>query len=118
MLDELKIKQVVINLLSNAIKFTPNDGDIIISATLEPQLLTIDIKDSGPGIPDIHKKAIFERFFQVHNENSNKDPGSGLGLAISKHFIEMHGGTIEIRNESDGARFTCCIPVDCSIHGA
>ena len=113
LLDELKIKQVLLNLLSNAIKFTPNHGEVSISAAINANQLIIDIKDSGPGILDVHKKAVFERFFQVNNENSNKDPGSGLGLAISKHFIEMHGGTIELSNEEVGARFTCSIPVHC-----
>lgn len=116
LLDELKIKQVVINLLSNAIKFTPNHGEISLSAKHDSQQLIIDIKDSGPGIPEAHRDDIFERFVQVHHENSNKDPGSGLGLAISKHFIEMHGGTIELKDEEPGARFTCYIPLDSSKH--
>ena len=111
LLDELKIKQVVLNLLSNAIKFTPSGGEVSVSATQNEQQLTIEVQDSGPGIPDIHKNAVFERFFQLHNENSNKDPGSGLGLAISKHFIEMHGGTIELNDRTRGAGFTCSIPV-------
>jgi signal transduction histidine kinase len=116
LLDQLKIKQVILNLLSNAIKFTPAGGDVSIVVTVDSQLLAIGVEDSGPGIPHIHKKAVFERFFKINHENSNKDPGSGLGLAISKHFVEMHGGTIELNDATEastGAIFTCCIPVHC-----
>lgn len=110
-IDQLKIKQVLLNLLNNAVKFTPAEGTVTLKIFVENDVLLISVEDTGPGIPIEYQHTIFERFFQVHHSNDDKDPGTGLGLAISKHFIELHGGSIYLRNDSQGAKFVCEIPV-------
>lgn len=109
-LDRLKIKQVLLNLLSNAIKFTPKDGTVYLTASIQGKNLKLVVEDTGPGISLEHHCSIFERFYQIHQDTDDKDPGTGLGLAISKHYIEMHEGNIYLCNEAQGAKFICELP--------
>jgi signal transduction histidine kinase len=111
LLDELKIRQVIINLLANAIKYSPRYGRIQLVACVSGESLLIEVHDEGPGIPEKYREKIFERFFQLHDA-SEQQPGTGLGLAISRHFLEMHHGSISLKsgNYGKGCRFVCEIP--------
>jgi signal transduction histidine kinase len=100
--DRERILQILLNLLSNSIKFTPQRGKITIKAYMEDNGMTIEVGDSGIGIPIEKQKNIFTKFYQVNNQIN----GTGLGLAISKQLIEMHGGKISFESsEGEGSVF-------------
>ena len=96
--DPVRIRQVIINLLSNAGRFTERGG---IEVTCQPSrdIVTISVKDTGPGISESDQKKIFEPFQQVDNSIRRKFGGSGLGLTISKQFVEMHGGHMWLESQ-------------------
>lgn len=94
--DPSKLEQVLINLLDNAIKFTPSEGSITVSASVQNDLIRIDVKDTGAGIPPQDLSRIFERFYRVDTARSREMGGTGLGLSIVKHLVQAHGGTISV----------------------
>jgi signal transduction histidine kinase/CheY-like chemotaxis protein/lipopolysaccharide biosynthesis regulator YciM len=109
-LDELKVRQVLINLIGNAVKYT-DKGYIKIAAfavanTEEQTNLTIAIHDTGIGIPEAYRNKIFEAFEQADSHDNNKYGGTGLGLAISKLLVEQMNGQIFIESkENQGSIF-------------
>jgi PAS domain S-box-containing protein len=109
--DRAKFVRVVTNLLANAFKFTPPGGRIRCSFDRIPgERVLLSIQDSGPGVPDHLKGAIFDRYAQGADELSSK--GSGLGLNIVKEFIELHHGTITLLDAPErGALFQLEIPL-------
>lgn len=79
------------NLVDNAIKYTPNGGTVDISVLSEPERVTVQVEDSGPGIPPDERERVFDRFYRVAGSEA---AGSGLGLAIIKAIAERHGATL------------------------
>jgi two-component system, NtrC family, sensor histidine kinase HydH len=98
---------VFINLIGNALEAMPAGGEITISATLEPDNVTIQVADNGPGIsPDI-RDHLFQPFV-----SSGKKNGLGLGLALSRQTVLDHGGDMWVESEPDrGARFFMRLPL-------
>lgn len=90
--DPRRLKQVFDNLVSNAAKYAPGKP-LLFRIYKEPQGITIDAKDTGPGIPTKDLEKVFERFYrsEAHNQDTR---GSGLGLFICKKIIEAHQGQI------------------------
>ena len=110
--DERKVKQVVFNLLSNAVKFTPDGGQVGISAGMDDAGVRITVSDTGIGIAPEHQERIFEEFQQVGGVYTEKREGTGLGLALAKKFVELHGGRLWVESEvGHGSRFTFTLPV-------
>ena len=91
--DERKIEGVLSNLINNAVQALDGQGEIDIEISSNSEFLTVQIKDSGPGIPDENLNKIFEPMF------TTKTTGTGLGLVICKSIIEQHGGTIAVSNK-------------------
>lgn len=109
--DTDQIDRVLGNLLHNAIKFTPEAGQVWVRASQSDADVTIEIADSGPGIPAQDLPRVFERFFR--GDRSRKSGGTGLGLAIAKHVVEAHGGRIWVESEGragKGATFRFTLP--------
>ena len=80
---------------------------IRIVARREPDAIAIDVIDQGPGLPDTEVSHVFERFYRVDKSRARDPGGTGLGLAIVKHLMELHGGSVSVRNrEEGGAQFT------------
>ena len=107
--DEDRITQVLVNLTANAIQYTPEDGEVLISAAQHGNEIHVSVKDSGIGIPQEHLANIFTRFYRVDKSRSrHAGGGSGIGLTIAKHIIEAHGGRIwaESAGEGQGSTFT------------
>lgn len=106
--DASKLKRVFMNLVSNAVDAIKDkgiaDAIIHISSMVENGRIHIVMKDSGPGIPEKIMHTLFDAFI-----TSEKGNGTGLGLAIVKQFVEAHGGTITVHNDS-GAVFTITLP--------
>ncbi len=95
-IDLQKMNQVFGNLLSNALRYTPEGGEIILSAWSEQQekKVFLSVEDSGPGIPESDRENVFDRFYRVDSHRNRNTGGSGLGLAISREIIRLHDGTI------------------------
>ena len=103
MADETKLRQVLINLLGNAIKFTQR-GHIMLAITRVGPRIRFEVSDTGPGVPEADRAAIFEPFQQAQSEGDVG--GTGLGLPISQKIIALMGGKIEVgENPGGGARF-------------
>ncbi|PWE00376.1 hybrid sensor histidine kinase/response regulator transcription factor [Marinilabilia rubra] len=111
--DQDKIRKVIYNLLINVIKHAPTTSIIeIITEAVEENKVRISIADDGPGIPEEALSKVFERFYMVNQ----KQGGTGIGLAFSRMLIELHGGTLQVRNrESHGAVFYFDLPLNAKI---
>lgn len=100
MIDERRIKQVVLNLMSNAIKFTPPGGFVTLKAKLLPERgALIAVRDTGIGMAPQEIPRALAKFGQIDGELARKHDGTGLGLPIAKSLVEMHGGEFEIWSE-------------------
>ncbi|QJC51446.1 HAMP domain-containing protein [Paenibacillus albicereus] len=115
--DEDRLRQIVINLLQNGINYTPEGGQVAVSASLavrEDGLETVRIRisDTGIGIPKKDLPRIFERFYRVDKARSRVSGGTGLGLSIVKHLVELHKGTITVDSTVGvGTSFILELPV-------
>ncbi|HLZ57232.1 MAG TPA: HAMP domain-containing sensor histidine kinase [Ktedonosporobacter sp.] len=120
--DEVRLQQLMRNLLSNALRFTPAGGQVLISASVEPdnrrlsgssdeqrQVVHLRVRDSGCGIaPEFHER-IFERFFQAPDTGSTG--GQGLGLTSARLIVELHDGYLTLESEAGkGSTFSCFLP--------
>ncbi len=112
-IDERRIKQVLINLLSNAIKFTEKGGEISMYAEYDELTgLKISVSDTGIGIKPENIEKVFDKFGQVEQGPNRGGEGTGLGLTIAKSLIEMHGGRIGIRSVyGQGTTVSATLPV-------
>jgi two-component system phosphate regulon sensor histidine kinase PhoR len=109
--DEEKIETVLTNLLDNAVKYTPEFGEITISAVAKDSEVQIEVADTGIGIPAKELPRVFERFYRVDNTRSRELGGTGLGLSIVKHIVEAHGGTVNAQSELGiGSRVAFTLP--------
>ena len=107
----LHIEQVLTNLVDNADKYSPAGGEVTLNIT-QPvaDLVQIEVRNHGLGIPPEHRPKIFDRFYQAHTEHHLA--GLGMGLYISRHIVELHGGSIEAEFPSDGGtRVVVTLPV-------
>ena len=108
--DAKRLTQVVFNLLTNAITFTPKLGHVELAAARDGDAIEISVSDSGPGIPKEERDRVLQPFQRIKSDD-HQGAGPGLGLTIVKRFIELHGGSVEIRsNKSRGTRVICRIP--------
>lgn len=110
--DKQKLDAILDNLLSNAVKFTPDKGEIKISAICLKRNVQIDICDSGPGVNEADREKIFEPFYQGRNPPHHHVRGTGLGLAISREYALEHGGNVElVQTDCPGAGFRLTLPI-------
>jgi signal transduction histidine kinase/DNA-binding response OmpR family regulator len=116
-MDVDKLEKILTNLISNAFKFTPNGGKIqvLVSSFIEKnekQSLEIQVKDTGPGVPQADKQKIFDLFFQVEGTPRYDMESSGIGLALVRELVQLHGGEIsEVGKPGEGAVFVVKLPV-------
>jgi two-component system NtrC family sensor kinase len=106
--DQAQLQQVFLNLISNAIDAIGKEGLIEINSRISGAVVTVSVKDDGPGIPEDKQKRIFDPFFTTKEAGK----GTGLGLWVSYSIIEKLGGKISLKSEvGKGATFTVEIPV-------
>ncbi|MBT8473391.1 MAG: PAS domain-containing sensor histidine kinase [Marinicaulis sp.] len=105
--DPRAVKQVTLNLLSNAIKFTPNGGEIALTAEADLDGVTIIVADSGAGIERAHLKKLGAPFELAENHFAKSRDGSGLGLALSKSLVEMQGGILALASQPGKGTVAC-----------
>ena len=107
--DELR--SAFSNLVSNAIRYTPDDGKITLSWTVQDGQGLFFVQDSGIGIEPEHIPRLTERFYRIDNSRSRETGGTGLGLAIVKHVLSRHQARLEIvSNVRKGSRFNVWFP--------
>ncbi len=109
--DREALEHVVGNLLSNAIKFTPEGGRVRVTIAEAADHVTVAVGDTGPGIPEAEREAIFDRFQQVDDTVTREQEGTGIGLAFAQDLVTLHGGTITVEStEGEGTTFTVRLP--------
>jgi signal transduction histidine kinase len=111
--NHARARQVLVNLIGNAVKFTPDGGSITVSVarggSCDGTWGEIRVTDTGPGIPEAERAAIFEPYYR--SETTRSLPGIGLGLAISHALVAQMGGTLELESEAGaGASFAVRLP--------
>ena len=119
--DEDRLQQLLINLIDNALKYTPEHGEVLVTAGREPASnghhpgrIALTVSDTGCGIPDKDLPRLTERFYRVDKARSRELGGTGLGLAIVKHIVQAHGGDLKIDSEpGKGTRVS--IFLECTI---
>ncbi len=124
MLDERRLKQVLINLLNNAVKFTPEGGTITLSVSHYPvsinletaNYLRITVMDTGIGISAENIQKLFQPFIQIDSALNRQYVGTGLGLALVKRIVELHGGKVSLTSELGvGSCFMVDLPYQASV---
>jgi signal transduction histidine kinase len=115
--DAGKVQQILYNFLSNAVKFTPRRGRIEIKGSmLDEKTIRIAVSDSGCGIAEVDKEAIFEKFRQIDGSITRQTTGSGLGLAICKELSAMLAGQLGLESTyEEGATFWLDIPTSLTV---
>lgn len=108
--DALRLEQVLSNLLDNAIRYSPDGGDIVVTAAQLPDGgVQLTVRDHGLGIEPGKRDRIFERFYQAHSDGYKS--GMGLGLYVSRNIVELHGGQLCVEfPEGGGTRFVIRLP--------
>ena len=91
--------ELVANLVDNALCYTPRDGVVNVSVANEGEAVVLQVEDDGPGIPEEERERVFERFYRLHNHDSD---GSGLGLAIVREIARSHDARIALATASGG----------------
>lgn len=109
-MDFRLMEHALSNLILNATMYTPPGSEIVITEKEDKGLLSIEIKDDGPGIPETSLEHVFEKFYRVPGSPTG---GTGLGLSIVKSIVELHKGVIHVQNiKPHGAAFTIELPLE------
>ncbi|MEP3655224.1 MAG: ATP-binding protein [Litorimonas sp.] len=113
---ETPFAQVLRNLIDNALTFSPEAGEVTVTAKKDGKRVIFTVDDDGPGIPEENLETVFERFYTQRPKGASFGSHSGLGLAICRQIITAHRGSIHAENRVDengnkiGARFTVNVP--------
>lgn len=109
--EATKIADIFTNLIKNSIKYT-KEGEIIFGYTINNKNISFYVKDTGIGISEPKQKHIFERFAQAEKVENKVTEGAGLGLAITKAYVELLGGSIELKSKQHlGTEFAFTLPI-------
>ena len=109
--DQERLQQILLNLLSNAVKFTGPGGQISVHCGATPDMMHVDVRDTGIGMPADKLDQIFEPFVQLDRGQSSTNAGTGLGLAISRDLARAMGGDITATSTLDqGSTFRLTLP--------
>ena len=111
--DERKLKQIMYNLISNAVKFTPDGGQVDLTAVLHNDFIQFSVSDTGIGLKEKDLESIFEPFHQVDTTTARRFEGTGLGLSLTKKLVDLHHGKIwaESEGEGQGCTFYFTLPL-------
>lgn len=110
--DQDKLEKIVNNLLANAFKFTPDQGVVSFTASLESDRLVLTVRDNGIGIDEERLPSIFNRFYQAEDDSTRTAEGMGIGLALTKELVNIMKGEIKVKSHlGEGTTFTITLPV-------
>lgn len=118
--DSSRLAQIIVNLAGNAVKFTEAGSVDVGIDRVDDKRWRIDVRDTGPGIPEDQFETIFEAYRQLNGTASpSKVKGTGLGLAITRHLVRLMGGTIRVDSTlGKGSAFTVELPLRMTTSGA
>jgi signal transduction histidine kinase len=106
MLDETKIRQVIMNFIDNAIYYTPSGGHITVSLVDKKDTIEFTVSDDGIGVAKHEQPHLFSKFFRANNAKRARPDGTGLGLFMAKKVIVAQGGAVIFRSqEGKGSTF-------------
>jgi len=109
--DSEKLKLILSNLINNALKYSYKDSKVIISVSIEDDILQISVQDFGTGISEKNQKIIFERFKRLDSGINSINRGHGLGLSITKALLDVLDGDITIDSKKgEGSTFSISLP--------
>jgi signal transduction histidine kinase len=109
--DARRMGRVLTNLVDNAVKYSPAGGTVVVRVRREQANAVLEVEDSGIGVPAADVSRIFDRFQRGSNVEGRVE-GTGIGLASARHFVESHGGTIEVESqEHAGSVFRIRLPL-------
>lgn len=110
--DRARLKQIIVNLLDNAIKYTPEGGTVSLKVMAQDSASSLEVSDTGPGIPKAALPHVFERFYRADEVHSREIDGAGLGLSIVQSICAAHGGsvTIGLPQTGSGCRVLVTLP--------
>lgn len=115
-IDVDKLEKILSNLFSNAIKFTSYGGRIDLSFDTDGQYAKIVVADTGSGIPENQLEKVFERYYQLDNQNTGiYNQGTGIGLYYARQLAQLHHGSLKASNREDGGTgsvFTLLLPTN------
>jgi signal transduction histidine kinase len=113
--DASRCQQIFGNLVANALKYTPEGGEVRVSARVERCHWVVTVSDDGPGIPPEHVDRVFEPFYRLPRDEQSRVDGNGLGLAICREMVGQLGGTISlVCGHGPGTRVVVEFPIDAS----
>lgn len=111
MLDETKIRQVIMNFIDNAIYYTPSGGHIRVNLAETPETIEFTVVDDGLGVPRADQHHLFSKFYRANNAKKARPDGTGLGLFMAKKVIVAQGGAIIFKSqEGKGSTFGFSFP--------
>src|SRR4029450_12698258 len=109
--DRALLRQALINLVDNAIKDSPKGGEVRIVVRDGAQGPSVEVSDTGPGIPPEHRARVFDRFYRIDRGRSRELGGTGLGLSIARWAVEANGGRLELASaDPPGCTFRASFP--------
>jgi two-component system sensor histidine kinase GlrK len=111
--DAEKLRVTLDNLVSNAIRFSPQGGTVFATARANGASINLEIADQGPGIAPEDRKRVFDPFYQGRKSAEGRIQGTGVGLSVVKEYVQAHGGSVEVVEESGnrGARLRVHLPL-------
>ncbi len=111
-MDRSGLTSIFVNLMENGIKYAKNVQEVNVSYSNTKNQHLLTFRDSGIGISDKEKKQVFDKFYRIGNEDTRTTKGTGLGLYIVKQVVEIHEGTISIKdNPEGGSVFVIQLPI-------
>jgi signal transduction histidine kinase len=111
MLDDTKMRQVIMNFVDNAVYYTPSGGHIDIYLEEKPETIEFTVVDDGIGVPKTEQHRLFSKFYRAHNAKRARPDGTGLGIFMAKKVIIAQGGAVIFRSaEGRGSTFGFTFP--------
>ena len=109
--DRSRLIQIITNLLSNANKYTPEGGDLQVTAQVEVESVRVSVQDNGLGLSESDQSKLFLQFFRSDEPAVREEAGWGLGLYVTQRLVELLGGEIGVESEiGQGSTFWVTIP--------
>ncbi len=109
--DPELLRRAVENVIRNAIRYSPRNSAVEVSLTRHNGSAVVDVRDHGPGVPEVALPRLFDPFYRVESDRNRASGGIGLGLSIARRAIELHRGSIRARNAQPGLEVEMELPV-------
>lgn len=110
--DEGKLRQVVMNFIDNAIFYSPDSTPVTVSARVEDGMVVVRVVDEGIGVPKAAQAKLFSKFFRADNARLQRPDGTGIGLYLAKRIVDEHGGSIIFESHrGKGSTFGFRLPI-------